>query len=188
MCGFQGPPTGSGSQADRVFPVRCSMLQYADDLAAYASHVDVENVQRAVQSAFAGLNEFFRDIGLSISESKSELVLFSWIHTNPSVCVTLNGQCMSVLPDFRYLSVVFDRKLLKGADVHYSQQKCCKRINFLRSMAGVSWGAHPDVMLIFYRGLIRSVLEYDCISFDRMAATHMLKLERIQYRCFRVAL
>jgi Mlc titration factor MtfA (ptsG expression regulator) len=48
----------------------------------------------------------------------------------------------------------------------------------------VSWGAHPDV----YRGLICSVLEYGCIAFDRIAATHMLKLERMQYRCLRIAL
>jgi hypothetical protein len=30
--------------------------------------------------------------------------------------------------------------------------------------------------------------EYGCIAFDRMAATHLLKLERIQYRCLRIAL
>jgi hypothetical protein len=33
-----------------------------------------------------------------------------------------------------------------------------------------------------------SVLKYGCIAFDQMAATHMLKLERIQYRCMRIAL
>jgi hypothetical protein len=38
------------SQADRILPVRCLMLQYADDLAVYVSHVDVENVQRTVAS------------------------------------------------------------------------------------------------------------------------------------------
>jgi hypothetical protein len=43
-------------------------------------------------------------------------------------------------------------------------------------------------MLILCTGRIRSVLEYCCIAFDRMAATHMLKLERIQYRCLRIAL
>jgi hypothetical protein len=110
---------------------------------------DVENVQQTVQSACAALNEFFRDIGLSISESKSELVLFSRKHTNPSVCVAINGQCLSVVPKFRYLGVVFDGKLIWGAHVHYIQQKCCKRMNFVRSLAKVSWGAHPDVMLIF---------------------------------------
>jgi hypothetical protein len=104
------------------------MLQYADDLAVYASHVVVENVQRTVQSACVGLNEFFRDIGLSISESKSELVLFSMRHINPLICMTLNGQYMPVVPEFRYLGVVFDRKLLWGAHVKYIQQKCSKRI------------------------------------------------------------
>jgi hypothetical protein len=76
------------------------VLQYAVDMAVYASHVDVENVQRTMQSACVGLNKFFRDIGRSLSESKSELILFSRKYTNPSVCVTLNGQCMSVVPEF----------------------------------------------------------------------------------------
>jgi hypothetical protein len=48
--------------------------------------------------------------------------------------------------------------------------------------------AHPDVMLILYKGLIRSVLEYGCVAFDRMAGTHILILERVQYRCLRIAL
>jgi hypothetical protein len=78
------------------FMVPCSLLQYPKDLAVYVPHVDVENVQATVQSACDGLNGFFRDIRLSISESKSEFVLFSRKYTNPSVCVTLNGQCMPV--------------------------------------------------------------------------------------------
>jgi hypothetical protein len=44
------------------------------------------------------------------------------------------------------------------------------------------------VMLILYKGLIRSVLKYGCIAFDWMAGTHMLKLERVQYLCLRIAL
>jgi hypothetical protein len=58
--GFKGLPQGSAlspfsynfntSQAYRVLLVGCSMLQYAVDLAVYASHVDVENVQQMVQS------------------------------------------------------------------------------------------------------------------------------------------
>jgi hypothetical protein len=75
------------------------MLQYADDLTVYVAQYDVENVKWTVQSAFDGLNRFFRNIGLSISESKSELVLFSIKHTNSSVYVTLNGHCMPVGPE-----------------------------------------------------------------------------------------
>jgi hypothetical protein len=139
---------------------------------------NMENVQQTVQSACAGLNEYFRDIGLSISESKSEHLLFSRKHSNPSIFVTLNGQCMSGVPKFQHL--------LWGAHVNYAL--CCKRMNFLWSMAGVSWETHLDVMLILYRGLIRSILEYSCIACYRMAATHILKLKRIQYRCLRIVL
>jgi hypothetical protein len=58
----------------------------------------------------------------------------------------------------------------------------------MQNMAGVSWVAHPDVILILYRGLIRSILEFGCIASDQMAATYMLKLDRIQYRCLSIAL
>jgi hypothetical protein len=50
------------SQADRVLPVCCSMLQYADDLAVYVSHVDVKNIQWTVQSAYAIEPSIFCDV------------------------------------------------------------------------------------------------------------------------------
>jgi hypothetical protein len=97
--GFKGLPQRSvlspfsysfyTSQADRVFPIRCSM-QYAYDLAV------LEIVQRIVQSACAGLDEFFRDIQLSIFESKSQLVLLSRKHNNPSVYVTMHPCCAQI--------------------------------------------------------------------------------------------
>jgi hypothetical protein len=128
------------SQANQFLPARCSILQYADDLAIYAAHYDVGNIQRTIQSACESRNGFFLGMRLSISE------MFSRKHTSPPICVSLNGRFMPVVPNFRYLGVVFDGKLLWGAYVRYIQQKCFKRINFLRSMAGVSWGAHLDVI------------------------------------------
>jgi hypothetical protein len=41
---------------------------------------------------------------------------------------------------------------------------------------------------VLHKGLIRSVIEYGCIAFDRAANTHILKLERTQYQCLRIAL
>jgi hypothetical protein len=95
------------------------MLQYVDDLVVYTSHAEVENVQRTVQSSCAGLNEFFKDIGLSISESKSELVLFARKHTNLSVCVTLNVQFNACLlcPNFgisAHTCITFSKNAVNG--------------------------------------------------------------------------
>jgi hypothetical protein len=41
---------------------------------------------------------------------------------------------------------------------------------------------------LLYRGLIGAVLEYDLVCFTNMAKTHMLGLERVQYRALRIAL
>jgi hypothetical protein len=64
----------------------------------------------------------------------------------------------------------------------YVKRRCLQRINLLKSVAGVSWGAHPFCMLLLYRGLIGSVLEYGSVCYAGMAKTQMLLLERIQYR------
>lgn len=196
--GYKGLPQGSSlspfsysfytSEVDLSIPRDCSLIQYADDLAVYYSHKDAKVAQIKIQSACNQLNSFFEKIGLSVSEKKSEIVLFSRKHTNEDIQILMNGSRMPVSETFRYLGVVFDRKLLWNSHVKYIQEKCLKRINLLSCMAGVSWGSHPDIMVILYKGLIRSILEYGCIVFDRMADTHMLKLERIQYRCLRIAL
>jgi hypothetical protein len=43
-------------------------------------------------------------------------------------------------------------------------------------------------MLILYKGLVRSVLEYGCVNFSEMAVTHFKKLERVQWRALRISL
>jgi hypothetical protein len=58
----------------------------------------------------------------------------------------------------------------------------------LKSVAGVFWGAHPFCLILLYRGLIGSVLEYGSVCFTITVKTHMLGLERVQYRALRIAL
>jgi hypothetical protein len=67
-------------------------------------------------------------------------------------------------------------------------QRCLQRVNALKSVAGVSWGAHPSCLILLYERLIGSVLKNGSVCFTNMAKTHMLGLERVQYRALRVAL
>jgi ribonuclease HI len=54
----------------------------------------------------------------------------------------------------------------------------------MKSMAGTAWGSHPDNMLILYKGLVRSVLEYGFVCFAEMAVTHF----RVQWLALRISL
>jgi hypothetical protein len=84
-----------------------------------------------------------------------------------------------------YLGVI-----TKGPSCHakYVRRRCLQRVNLLKSVAGVSWGAHLSCLILLYRGLIGSVLEYGSVCFTNMVKTHTLGLERVQYRALRIAL
>jgi hypothetical protein len=43
-------------------------------------------------------------------------------------------------------------------------------------------------MIMLYEGLVGSVLKYDSVCCSGMARTHILRLERVQYRGIRIAL
>jgi hypothetical protein len=43
----------------------------------------------------------------------------------------------------------------KPCEIHPT--KCLQRVNLLSCMADVSWGSHPELMLVLHRGLINFV-------------------------------
>jgi hypothetical protein len=160
---------------DRFIPSGCNFLQYADDIVVYSSHHIFKIASTLVQTACSSLSVFFSMSGLTISASKSEVVLFSRKHLQPVVSMRVNGRLLPQSMSFKYLGVFYNTGLRWGTQVIYVQKRCLQRLNFLTSIAGVWWGAHPRCMLLLYKGLIGSVFDYGL-------------LERVQYRGIRLAL
>jgi hypothetical protein len=52
----------------------------------------------------------------------------------------------------------------------------------------VWFSAHPRCMIMLYKSLVGFALEYGSVCYSGMARTHMLRLERVQYRRIRIAL
>jgi hypothetical protein len=194
MVGYKGLPQRSvlspflyniiGSCADRFVLAGCGFLQYADDLVVYVAHRLIRVARGLIQTACTSLSVFFSSVGLTISSSKSEVMLFSRKHERPPILIRIGSHVLPQATTFKYLGVFFDCALRWSAQTRYVGRRCLQRINLLKSVAGVSWGAHPSCMLLQYRGLIGSVLEYGSVCFTGMA--HMLLLERIQYRALRI--
>jgi hypothetical protein len=89
---------------------------------------------------------------------------------------------------FKYLGAFYETGIRRGAQAKYVQKRCLQRLNFLKSIAGVWWGAHSRCMFLLYNGLIGSVLDYASVCYSGMTNTHMFCLERVQYRGIRLAL
>jgi hypothetical protein len=86
------------------------------------------------------------------------------------------------------------RRHVSNIWVYFSMLGCNRAVMWLveiillKSVASLSWGAYPSFLILLYRGLIGSVLEYGSVCFTNMAKTHMLGLKRVQYRALRFTL
>jgi ribonuclease HI len=196
--GFKGLPQGSvlspllyninGADIDLVLTPGVSILQYADDIVLYKSGRILQEMQESLQSSLDAIEVFYSDLGLNISSDKSEIVLFSKRLPKIKFKLYINELPLQVSDEFKYLGVIFDKGLTWNSHTRYVVQKCKSRINFMKSISSTSWGCHPANMLLLFKTLVRSVIEYGCICFSEMAATHFKKLERVQWRGLRICL
>jgi hypothetical protein len=116
------------------------------------------------------------------SASKSEVMLFTRKHERPPILVRIGPYVLPQMICFKYLGIFFDSGLRWSYHVKYV------RVNLWKPWAGVSWGPHPSCLILLYRGLIGSVLEYGSVCFANTASTHILGREKVQYGAFRIAL
>jgi hypothetical protein len=101
LVGYKGLSQGSvlspflyniiGLCADKFIPSGCEFRQYADDLVVYMAHRLFNLARELVQTACTSLNVFFSSMGLTISASKSEVMLFTRKHEHPPILVRIGS-------------------------------------------------------------------------------------------------
>jgi hypothetical protein len=89
------------------------------------------NVARGlVQTACTSLNVFFSSMGLTISASKSEVMLFTRKHERPTILVRIGSNVLLQTKCFKYLGIFFSAGLQWSWHVKYVRwrwQTCWNR-------------------------------------------------------------
>jgi len=57
----------------------------------------------------------------------------------------------------------------------------------MRAVAGSTWGANKKTLLIIYRTLIRSIIDYGSIAYNSAPDTTKNRLDVIQHKALRIA-
>ena len=71
--------------------------------------------------------------------------------------------------------------------IKYTADKCKKILNLMRCLSGQGWGADKTTLLMIYRALIRSKIDYGCIAYNSTCAKqHKEKLDNIQSAALRI--
>lgn len=167
----------------------CEIIQFADDIAIFSSSV---NIGKALSNLEISANKAFKFLslkGLSVSPSKSSLILFTRKRINPlAYTITLNNSTIHSSSSCRFLGIILDYKLSGKEHVSYIHKRCSNLLNAISSLRGTWWGGEPRTLLCIYKGLIRGSMEYGCAFFPYNNFSLMSKLNSIQYKALRICL
>src|SRR5215469_14499613 len=124
---------------------------------------------------------------MKLSDCKSLGVIFTHRHqTKIKNPLMLGKKPLKKEDRVKFLGMIFDRKLNWKEHVTYITDRCKPRLNILRCLSETEWGASKETLLIVYRALIRSVLDYGACALDGASAIAKARLDTIQCQALRI--
>ncbi|KAL6448029.1 hypothetical protein ACFW04_000220 [Cataglyphis niger] len=182
----------NGEFSDTLFSSRgilnnkCDILQFADIVLYFRSPNIVQSLKSVEQSANK-LASYLESKELSISPSKSALVVFSR-RRKSSLSHSLNLQNSVIISStsHRFLGIILDSK--HNSHIDLLSKKYSKLFNILKSLRRIWWRANPNLLLSIYKSLIRGSMEYSFPYIRINNCTQLEKLEKIQRQALRLCL
>ena len=131
---------------DDILPEEVSIIQYADDICIYSIDSDFEICRSRLDVAVGRAVEFFAELGLNISPSKSMVCPFTRRRNVPfGDTITLGNITFPCVRKVRFLGLNLTAKLSWNLHVRMTVQKTELYSNILRSFTSTSWGADTTI-------------------------------------------
>ena len=162
---------------------------YVDDFCICYRSKHMHTIERQLQQVLNNLSKWSSENGFKFSKTKTKCMHFCQsrkLHLDPEL--TLDGVQIEVVPEFKFLGLLFDSKLSFIPHINYLSNKCQKALNLLRVVSSMDWGADRKVLLRLYRTLVRSKLDYGCIVYGSARQSYLRKLDSIHNQGLRLAL
>ena len=162
---------------------------YVDDFCMCYRSKSMRTIERHLQQCINRIEDWALHNGFKFSKSKTQCVHFCQlrkVHGDPELY--LYGSLIPVVEDFKFLGIIFDRKLSFIPHIKYLKAKCLKALNLLKVLSHTNWGADRTVLLQLYRSLIRSKLDYGSIVYGSARKSYLMMLDTVHHQGLRLAL
>jgi hypothetical protein len=121
---------------------------------------------------------------IKINEDKTQGIYFSRSRWPPESRLTLNGQDFPFVNRAKYLSVIFDRKVMWRLHIEMIEAKAFR--TFMRTYSQFkSERLSANINRTIHKALIISVMTYVSPAWEFAADTHLIKLQHLQNKVIR---
>jgi ribonuclease HI len=159
---------------------------FADDCSIFRAGTSIPFLEKQLQHALDELQAWCLEWGFKISHSKTSVVLFSNVTVYPEIKLYVDQKLLPTATEFKFLGVIFDRKLTWSQHIDYIADKCKKRLNILKAISSQNWGASKKTLLLLYKSLIRSVIDYGSIAYNSASSKQLHKIELVKNIALRI--
>ena len=168
-------------------PAAIGRSLFVDDLAIWYSASSTRLMTRQLQLAVARLEKWSEENGLRFSTAKTVAVHFCRRRcSDTDLGIRLNGQIIPTESVARFLGVQFDRRLTYKPHFKMLRERCFRSLNVLKCVSRTSYGADRSTLLLLYRSITRSKLDYACFVYDGAGESSKRSLDTVHHASLRV--
>ena len=135
---------------------------YADDLTVWASGVNIPDLEVSINNYLEEITAYLKDNSLLISAPKSSVTLLTpdthQAKIHPRILIENSHLPLVKCP--RILGVYLDPSLSFNKHSQYVAERVPGRNNILKALAGTSWGQQKETLLMTYKAVGRSIINY----------------------------
>jgi hypothetical protein len=160
-----------------IIPSHIEKSLFVDDFSITCSSKYIATAERQIQLCINKIQQWANQNGFRFSKTKTNCVHFCNVHgLHPDPSISIDGVPIPVVPEAKFLGVIFDRKLNYKSHIAYLRNKCQSALNVLRVVSKMDWGADKKVLLRLYRALVRSKLDYGCPLYSSARPSYLRKI------------
>lgn len=170
-------------------PERLGKCMYVDDLVLFYSGDSMAEITQNIQEGINTLVEVADNKGFRFSDTKTICMHFcrKRIEHNEPI-LYLNESRIEIKSSVKFLGIIFDSKLTWVQHIEDLANRCKKSLNILRCLSHLSWGADRETLLLIYKSLIRSRIDYGSVIYSSARKSRLKILDTIQCTGIRLAI
>ena len=145
-------------------------------------------IERKLQLAINNVLQWADTRGFRFSAQKTVAVHFCRLRgVHPDPYLLLYGRRVSCVENTRFLGLIFDHRLTWVPHLRSLKATCMKAMSILRVLAHTSWGADRQSLLLLYRTLVLSKLDYGCEVYSSATEARLRILDPVHHAGVRLA-
>src|SRR6267154_2267046 len=162
---------------------------FADDCTIWRSGKNLNLIKHHLQQDLDTISKWCTKWRFQINTEKTVGIIFS---NKKNLLLNnfklqIDGKNITIKNSCKLLGVTFDSHLTWKSHIEQLVTKCNRGLNLMRCISGSSWGSNKNILLILYKSVILSNLDYCCLTYSNAAAVNLKKLDTIQYKALILA-